>query len=274
MKKRKSKNKQKKEPKLVTLQKYLHNEISKGPRESIGKINYHYQDYENIYNYFMILITELKDIKILCIPNVVLRYSNYVSRTAIGFNYQNNKIYLPKNVKVSIRKCQKKAKTRFIFFTFMVIPDDRSTLTHANMLIIDLKQKTVERFEPYGSTIGGPDGKKIGYKIDRRMPNVINDLLGLKKFKYIPPNKLSPKLGVQSKADAHNGMCITISMMYLHLRILNPDIKSNKLVKYLLKMSKSKLKKMILQYAKKVETVLKKHSDFVLELTDNMFEDF
>ena len=65
-------------------------------------------------------------------------------------------------------------------------------------------------------------------------------------------------------------MCITISMMYLHMRILNPDIPQKKLVKFLINRDKNKLKEMILKYAKHVEESLKKNKITVLNLFDKL----
>ena len=51
--------------------------------------------------------------------------------------------------------------------------------------------------------------------------------------------------------------------MYLHMRILNPDIPQKNLVKFLMNRDK-KLKEMILKYAKHVEETLKKNKITVL----------
>ena len=45
--------------------------------------------------------------------------------------------------------------------------------------------------------------------------------------------------------------------MYLHLRLLNPDIRHPKLVKFIINRSKKELKDMILKYAKHIEETLK-----------------
>ena len=97
--------------------------------------------------------------------------------------------------------------------------------------------------------------------------------LELEDFKYLSPKDLSPYMGVQSHADAYCGMCVTISMMYLHLRILNPDISQKKLVKFLIKRDKKKLRSMILKYAKHVENTLKYNEEYVLELFDEVIEE-
>ena len=37
---------------IISLDEYLSEELSKGPNAKPTRINYHYQDYENIFNYF------------------------------------------------------------------------------------------------------------------------------------------------------------------------------------------------------------------------------
>ena len=49
----------------------LSKDTSKGSRASIGKINYHYQEFNNTFSYFKILLKRNKVFrKLVCIPNV------------------------------------------------------------------------------------------------------------------------------------------------------------------------------------------------------------
>ena len=70
---------------------------------------------------------------------------------------------------------------------------------------------------------------------------------------------LSPKVGIQINSDSYCGMCVTISMMYLHMRILNPDIEPKKIVQHFLKQSSNEVKKIILKYAKHIQKTLIKN---------------
>ena len=62
----------------------------------------------------------------------------------------------------------------------------------------------------------------------------------LNNYKYISPVDISPKIGPQGKADAYTGMCLTFSLIYLQLRIMNPEVEQTEVVKYILKKSKNK----------------------------------
>lgn len=255
---------------LVTIDEYLAKELSAGPKAVKTRINYNYQDYENIFNYFYILFLNLKQFKILCIPNSILIYNNNATRVAVAFDQKKEKILIANNMRQSIKKCIDKERTRFIFFTFILIPKNvlKTKITHANMIIIDLSKKTIERFEPYGSLT-----VKFEEKMDKLFKTKILEKLDLEDFEYLSPTDICPKIGIQRIADSFCGMCITISMMYLHLRILNPDIKQSKLIKYIITRPKKKLKEMILKYAKHVEEKLKENELLVLDLFNDFYID-
>ena len=60
--------------------------------------------------------------------------------------------------------------------------------------------------------------------------------------------------GFQMKYDARHGYCVTWSILYIHYRLLNPDIQLNAIIQYIYYyITKNKL----LRYAKYIETVLK-----------------
>ena len=257
---------------LISLEEYLAEEESRGPKAKKGKISYDYQDSDNIVNYFLIVLRKLKKYKIFCVPNFEVRFKDYVHRTALVINTTTEEITYGRNMRESISNCESK-KPRFIFFN-MILRFKYKQMTHANMVVIDLKNKTLERFEPQGETyFFSEDSLEENEHVNNLIEKVVMKDLGLNNFKYISPKNISPFQGVQSHADAYCGMCVTISMMYLHLRILNPDIKQIKLVKFLINRPKEKLKSMILKYAKHVEETLKENEDYVLELFDEVIEE-
>ena len=92
-------------------------------------------------------------------------------------------------------------------------------------------------------------------------------------FKYLFPKELLQFMEVQVYTYAYCGICDTISMMYLHLIILNSYISQKKLVKFLIRREKEKLKSMILKYAKHVENTLKYNEDYILELFEEVIEE-
>lgn len=254
---------------LIPIDKYLVKELSKGPGEKKGTIGYHYQHYDNIYNYFFSQLDKKDEFEMLCIPNFVLNINNILTRTAVGYIIESNKLFLPDNMLKKIKKCinNKKKKTRFIYFTFIIITKSINELTHANICIIDNKRKTLERFEPHGKYYKSGE---ISNKIDKQIEETLMRIIELNNYKYLSPCDISPITGIQKVADSYDGMCITISMMYFHLRLINPDIEPVKIIKKLLKMPKQKLRETILRYAKTVEKILKKNGKIINKLNSKI----
>lgn len=243
---------------------YLPKEISKGPKEEKGNINYHYQHLDNAYNFLSLMIVEKSEYKSLCLPKFKVKFKKYVMRSAVIYDTSDDSYWIPDKAKRAIAKCIK-YKVRFVVCSLDILYGDYY-LTHYNILLIDTKNKTIERFEPYGHTL--PYAKKVNIFIK----NIAVERLGLTNFTYIPPEKISKKLGIQSVADSYDGMCITISLLYLHLRLHNPKLKQKKLVSNLLSLNRNKLKNLILKFAKYIEKLLKKKYNIVNKLNYDLFK--
>lgn len=246
--------------KLITIDKYLTDKISKGPKASKGEIDYSYQSFENIYNFFYIM---KKELSLMCLPEFNVKFDNYIVRCAVAIELETKMYWVHDDAKNAICNCD--CSQRFVYISLIIFHKLNDKLAHANIIIVDLHKKQVERFEPYGWTLPTHSA------VNSIVKNVILPKLGLKMFRYIPPESISEKLGIQYTGDSYNGMCITISMLYFHMRLLNPEIKSTKVVKYLLSLDRLNLKKLILKYAKYVENKLKENYKTVNQLNDNLY---
>ena len=111
---------------------------------------------------------------------------------------------------------------------------------HFNIILVDKKQKTVERFEPYG--VETLEDFKIMAEFDRILKNEF------KKFglSYLSANMLCPDEGIQlieEKQVAQGiktavnlksdpiGYCIAWSIYYVDMRLSNPGINPKILIK-------------------------------------------
>ena len=89
---------------------------------------------------------------------------------------------------------------------------------------------------------------------------IINDNLkkfmniNFKTYKYKSPSNYLPSYGLQIKYDAYSGLCVTWNILYIHYKLLNPDINSKILVNHI--NNYFNLDK-ILRYAKKIKYILK-----------------
>jgi len=246
---------------FVNINDFLANEQSLGPNAEPGDILYEYTRIENINNYIKILIDELNYNKVVCITNYTIKYGlNYIVENSIVYNVNRDEILIPEDLVKNLKKCKNK---RFIYIYFGIVWEQQPG-GHANMILIDTINKTIERYEPHGHSLNFDKKKLILNGIDKKFNKKLLSYLGLKEYTYISPVDMSPKIGVQLKADAYNGMCVTYSMIYLQLRLMNPDVDQTEIIKYLLKKPKNEIYDIILRYAKYIEDKLKQNSNKIV----------
>jgi ankyrin repeat protein len=166
----------------------------------------------------------------------------------------NNKLYLVNEFIDKISECQDK-KTNFIVIPLGIEMKEGS---HANYIVYDLKNKTVERFEPHGSTT--PPG--LNYH-----PDLLDEMLETKfksideKIKYYAPKDYLPKIGFQMmditeskqrKIGDPGGFCALWALWYIDMRMIYNELKPKELVEILINSIKRQnisVKNMIRNYA-------------------------
>jgi hypothetical protein len=266
---------------FISIDEYLSDIESKGPDEDKGQINYNHMNIHNSFLYFISLITHDNKFKILCVPDVTVFVNNFNYKSSIVYIVDDNKLILSSKLSERIKMCSNRENIRFILMSITLLfktkIDSEELLGHANVGIIDLHKKTFERFEPHGKYTYIEDvvnHKPRNYDFDEIFEKKINKHIGLDEYTYIPAKSISPLFGIQSKADAHGGLCVSISMLYLHLRILNPDIPQQKIVNKLIKMERTKLLSLILRYIKHIEIQLKKYPNMYEEMIYYVVEDY
>lgn len=156
---------------------------------------------------------------------------------------------LPPNFKNTIKSC----KTNFFIIPVTIVEKHevingiRYRVGHQNIVIINKKMKTVERFEPNG----------VFPKFD--FVDAIFKKEFAKQLKYIPPLQYCPTLGPQTlqKQLDKGGFCVTWSTLYMHLRLRNPDIDAETIVDYLTSFSPEELLDIIQKYQYLIETTVK-----------------
>jgi len=149
----------------------------------------------------------------------------------INYNTEHS-YYIHPYLNNLINAQMKKNDKRFACVFISVITD---TYLHANILIYDLKNKTVERFEPYGNIMG------TNMNIDDILEEELTWNTGLR---YIRPEEYLPFASFQMISDENNtdyqkagdfgGFCLAWSIWYLENRLMNPDVEQKSLVKKLI----------------------------------------
>ena len=268
--KKKSKKPKKIKKKQKTQNKYkgvivdvpFSDNVSLGSKASLGNINYNYQKYYNTFAFLKEIIkrnTKLQNL--VCIPNVGSGWMQSFMKVHFFKNIGSLKPHL-KSIKPvdsfvskeqfmsEIKKCM---SHRLIPINLEIIVPQVGT--HANIVLIDTKKKTVELFEPHGGRGNKSELESISrayFKISKNVHKFVK--INLPEYKFIPPSKYEPHEGLQDRIDAFSGLCVTWTILYLHYRVLNPDIPPKNLIQYLEKKIK---RKELLRYTRYVEDVLK-----------------
>lgn len=138
--------------------------------------------------------------------------------------------YISKNLKKSI----KNVKDKDIIFIYLVI--DYKQGSHANIIIINTKNKEIERFETYGSANNTED---IDDTLEKYLKNIMFEITK-KKYTYNKPLDYQNIFDFQAISLEHLkyvnecvGFCVAWVFWYLEHKLLNPNIKSKKLTEKL-----------------------------------------
>jgi hypothetical protein len=121
---------------------------------------------------------------------------------------------------------------RFIMIKISLIVGGQ--YTHANVILIDLKDSSIRRFEPYGISDVG-DEYHLDHIILENVSNVLN-----KKMKYYKPNDYLNLSKFQLVSNDSNneyrktgdpgGYCLAWCIWYIELKINNADITEEELI--------------------------------------------
>lgn len=263
----KSKSKRKKQKKIKKLTKKkkfsiidvpVSSKQSLGTNASLGIINYNYLSYSNTFMFLDKIITRNNKLKkTVCIPDIGEGWMRSFLNITLS-NESGKSIYTIKPLNVestdefinAINKC---LSHRFVPINFGInVPDVGG---HANIILFDNKHKTIEHFEPHGNR-----GKKSELESISRayMKTSKNIKRFFKKYypdyKYIPPNDYESKYGLQVKVDLFSGLCVTWCILYVHYRIINPNVPLKNLIKYL---DKKVNKRFLSKYTHYIEETIK-----------------
>ena len=235
----------------------------KGSLETLGNINYHYQKYDNTFSFFDKLMEKDDNMKrLLCIPDVGDKWMRSFLKVILDENDLDTSELMVQNVEpvdplISVEKFNemvRKCDKRFIAVSVQLIVHNKPG-SHANMIIIDKVNKSVELFEPHGNRPSDTsmDSLEGAYKISNKLVKKYFEKY-FPQYEYISPKDYLPTYGLQAKVDVYNGMCVTWCILYLHFRILNPNKTQQQLIN---KLKRTIDKPYLLRYAKKIENTLK-----------------
>jgi ankyrin repeat protein len=163
---------------------------------------------------------------------------DYVNHSPILINHviiwKNNRIYFfsPYIIQGIYETLIKFPHTHFILLKLTIVTN--KNFNHANILIYDVKNKYVERFDPYGN-VPFYYGKQIDYLLEAFFKEYFSDV------KYLSPAQLVDGISFQILSDERNntnyvendpsGFCVAWCLWYVEMRIKNPEIQPKSLIK-------------------------------------------
>ena len=216
----------------------------------------------------------------------------------LNYSYGKNvidkmKILIPPNLKQLITNCENDDKYMVVCDLTLLMGEKFSETSHANVLIFDIRRKTIERFDPHGGNyysdvklaydpnsdhkdiIGKKDFKNLNFGdshiksqalynqiiIDNQLKEKFMEILPT--YRYYGTNHTTPYLGPQIKADAYDGLCVTWSCMYMVLRLLNPDLSPADITMNMINGTPKELLNRILRFQKFIIRTLSKEKKYI-----------
>ena len=190
--------------------------------------------------YFNYLENKYKDLyipKIKSLKNTELNIENMdfndviIDDPLFIYYVGENDYYINPNLNNLINIIRQKGSKKYA--TTLLSLKTNNTL-HANIIIYDFKNMTIERFEPYG------------FIYNDYVDNLLDEELTWNTgFKYIKPQDYLPQIGFQfisnenidsnTKPGDFGGFCLAWSLWYLESRLNNRDIEQSILVSKLIK---------------------------------------
>jgi hypothetical protein len=154
-------------------------------------------------------------------------------------------------------------KNRYIVFFLRLKTSDGY---HANMILVDKKDKTVERFEPQGSEHGFYDNQVV----DDQLKSYFQKM----GYTYIDPTSMMCPYGVQDIIETYDvtdkykisGFCKMWSFLYALFRLSFNKVDQNTLVNHMEELVKKTAKTYLKQrFQKKISAEEYEDYDFVIE---------
>jgi len=217
-----------------------------GSNATCGAIDFHYQNYSNVMDFFRVIdhpsVCYFKEGRAF----LTLQIDNMKRGV---YPFEHNDMDFRRNV---VRCLQ--SPRRFVPIILNLVTNEGN---HANILLLDSKEKIIELYEPHGSRnssscLGGVVGayrKKIG-----ALRRYWKEMLPEFKVVNVVDYRKGTAFQVKYDPDNHSGFCITWTILFVHYRLLNPHVDLPTLIKYIsCRIKTSKL----LQYAKYVEDNVK-----------------
>lgn len=167
----------------------------------------------------------------------------------VGTRTPRPRVLWPREAVAAINTCAH----RFVVCNLGLYPsrDTAQGGGHANALLFDVRLRLIERFDPSGTR-----SYSVDPVLERRLGRLFPD------WTYVGVERMFPKghPGPQGLADAFAGLCVTYSLWYVLLRLLNPDVDPSEVVAHMTTtMGPTRLRDRALKLNRRVVDTLRAH---------------
>lgn len=153
------------------------------------------------------------------------------------------------------------------FIVIFVVITKQNAIGHANILIYSKQTHEFERFDPFGSDNIDDD------MLDRELKSYFENVFGKNQFKYIKPSDYMSTVGFQKidVSESKNeyvgdpvGYCVVWAIWYANMRITNPTLPRQKMIKYIMQQVSEK--------QLKFRSVIRNFSVHISKIRDNILK--
>lgn len=182
-------------------------------------------------------------------------YSHFISDYYITIDFINFSYVIPNHILDKLNECKTNRNVRFYVLPIMLKFNENDS--HANVLIVDNKTKTIEMYEPHGSRFLSKD---IFYDLEYHIKQLISHVLSrrshfrFKNVHYKCPIGFQTK---QAKIDKSTGHCVAWTLFFIHVRLYNLDLNTTEIIDIFDKFEPEKLDTYIRQYMSLIDEEIK-----------------
>lgn len=263
---------------LQTIDEFLADNPSAGPAEiSVPSSEFKTYDAADLDVVFLLGLVKMHSLSrhVLCIPNFYLCLYTHSAQPAfivhedtpncaeragakrvmkiragavfLGIRTAAPKFFMPKEAVQKIHECTSEV---IVCNMGIYATHNPRSAGHANAFVFNSVLKTIERFDPMGTPRDAFD-RVARKKLKERFPH----------WNYVGMNAMLARhpRGPQRIADAFRGLCVTYSLWYTLLRILNPSTPATALVDTMLSYTPTQLRNRALRLNGYAIAVLKRH---------------
>lgn len=174
-------------------------------------------------------------------------------KTAKLILLERNTIFIyPPDLSKAVSDCEERFLIMPLVLYYLKQQDAQGA--HQNILIFDNKDKTIDRFDPHGRTSERYDANEIDNYLTKELRSIVPS------YKFIRTELACPYLGPQAVADVSKGYCVTWSIMFTLLRLLNPDKKIGQLVEFMKEGTREELISKLKRFAKYYSDIIKRNT--------------